>query len=82
MKTPDKPRTLRDAHEIATDRRPAPDANPSVWLAFRQANARMYEAIADIDRGHHHEALYWADYERRQAGEVSAKIQGTKSKPG
>jgi hypothetical protein len=80
MKTPDKPRTLRDAHEIATDRRPAPDANPSVWLAFRQANARMYEAIADIDRGHHHEVLYWADYERRQAGEVSAKIHGTKSK--
>jgi hypothetical protein len=75
-----EPRTLRDAHEIAMDRRPAPDANPSVWLAFRQANARMYKAVADVDRGHHHEALYWADYERRQAGEVSAKIQGGKSK--
>ena len=35
----------------------------------------MYEAVADVDRGHHHEALYWAGYEERQAGEVSAEIQ-------
>jgi hypothetical protein len=79
MATPNEPRTLREAHEIAMDRRPVPDANPSVWLAFRQANARMYEKVADVDRGHHHEALYWAGHERRRAGEVSAKIQGVKS---
>ena len=77
-----EPRTLRDAHEFAMDRRPAPDANPSVWLAFRQANARMYEKVADVDWGHHHEALYWADYERRQAGEVSSQIQGSGHHPG
>jgi hypothetical protein len=40
----------------------------------------MYEKVADVDRGHHHEALYWAGHERRRAGEVSAKIQGVRSK--
>ncbi|MGW3966847.1 AMED_5909 family protein [Amycolatopsis sp. NPDC005003] len=80
MAKPTEPRTLRAAHEIATERLPAPDANPAVWLAFRQSNARMYEKVADVDRGHHHEALYWAGYERRKAGEVSAQIQGSKSK--
>ncbi len=75
-----EPRTLGDAHEIAMDLRPAPKANPSAWLAFRQANARMYETVADVDRGHHHEALYWADFERRKAAEVSAAIQAAKSK--
>jgi hypothetical protein len=75
-----EPKTLRDAHEIAMSARPAPDANPSVWLVFHQSNARMYETVAGVDRFHHHSALYWADYERRQAGEVSAKIQAAKSK--
>jgi hypothetical protein len=35
----------------------------------------LYKAIADVDRGHHHEALYWAGYEERQAGEISAELQ-------
>ncbi|HUR04457.1 MAG TPA: AMED_5909 family protein [Nonomuraea sp.] len=75
-----EPRTLRAAHDVVTSRRPKPDANLSVWLVFHQSNARMYEVISDVDRGHHHEALYWADYERRKAAEVSAKIQGVKPK--
>jgi hypothetical protein len=58
---------LREAHEVAMARRPAPDANPATWLTFHLANARMYEVIADVDRFHHHSALYWADYERRKA---------------
>ncbi|WP_439098553.1 AMED_5909 family protein [Amycolatopsis vastitatis] len=32
------------------DRRPPNDANPSVWLAFRLGNARLYKAVADVDR--------------------------------
>jgi hypothetical protein len=70
-----EPKTLRDAHEVVMERRPPRDANPSVWLAFRLGNARLYKAIADVDRGHHHEALYWAGYEERQAGEISADLQ-------
>jgi len=74
-----EPRTLSAAHGVAGQRRPAPDANLSVWLTFHLANARMYEAVSDVDRGHHHEALYWADYERRKADAVSTRIQGEKS---
>ncbi len=70
-----EPETLREAHEVVMDRRPANNANPSVWLAFRLGNARLYRVIADVDRGHHHEALYWAGYEERQAGEISAEFQ-------
>ncbi|MEQ0561723.1 AMED_5909 family protein [Amycolatopsis sp. NEAU-NG30] len=32
------------------------------------------KAVADVDRGHHHEALYWAGYEERKAGEISAEL--------
>ena len=74
------PKTLREAHEDVMERRPPNNANPSVWLAFRLGNTRFYKAIADVDRGHHHEALYWAGYEERQAGEISAELQ-TKGKP-
>jgi hypothetical protein len=65
-----EPKTLRDAHEVVMERRPARSASPSVWLAFRLGNARLYTAIAEVDRGHHHEALYWAGYEERQAAEL------------
>ncbi|MEV7045458.1 AMED_5909 family protein [Amycolatopsis sp. NPDC051061] len=70
-----EPKTLRDAHEVVMDRRPPNDANSSVWLAFRLGNARLYKAVADVDRGHRHEALYWAGYEERQAGEISVNRQ-------
>lgn len=70
-----EPKTLRDAHEVVLERRPPTGANLSVWLAFRLGNARLYKAIADIDRGHHHEALYWAGYEERKADEISAELQ-------
>jgi len=80
MATTSEPRTLRAAHEVASNRRPDAEANPVVWLAFHRANARMYQTISDVDRWHHHEALYWADYERRKVAEVTAEIQNAKSK--
>ena len=74
MKTETEPQTLRAAHDMASGRRPARDASPSAWLAFHRSNERMYRAVADVDRGHHHEALYWAGYESRKAGEASAQL--------
>ncbi|WP_033293875.1 AMED_5909 family protein [Amycolatopsis jejuensis] len=68
-----EPKTLLDAHEVVLDRRPTSGANPSAWRAFRLGNARLYKAVADLDRTHHHEALYWAGYEERRAGEISAQ---------
>lgn len=62
-----EPRTLLEAHEVVMRRRPPDTAKPSDWVAFRLGNARVYEAVADVDRGHHHEALYWAGYEKRRA---------------
>ncbi|RSM40698.1 hypothetical protein DMA12_26075 [Amycolatopsis balhimycina DSM 5908] len=73
-------KTLQEAHDVVLERRPPKNADPSDWLAFRLGNARLYKAIADVDRGHHHEALYWAGYEERKAGEVSAELQ-TEGKP-
>ena len=70
-----EPKTLREAHEVVMERRPSKDANPSAWLAFRLGNARLYKAVADIDRSHHHEALYWAGHEERKADEISTELQ-------
>ena len=67
------PRTLSEAHDDALARMPDREAPVSAWVAFRRANARMYQAVADIDRGHHHEALYWSDRERREVEKLTKK---------
>lgn len=58
--------TLRAAHEVLAKARPASEAPKEEWLAFRQLSARVYAEIADVDRGHHHEARYQAAYERER----------------
>lgn len=60
-------RTLMQAHEALTALMPPEDASPAVWRTFYQRSAELYARIAEIDRGHHHEALYWAGRERRKA---------------
>ena len=69
----------RDPFAAQRQRRLAadPDANPAAWLAWHQANERMYEAVSDVDRFGHHEALYWANFSRRQALGIAARIQGS-----
>jgi hypothetical protein len=34
----------------------------------------MYAEVAEIDRGHHHESLYWAEHARSRAQEIKAQI--------
>ncbi|MEU4673009.1 AMED_5909 family protein [Amycolatopsis sp. NPDC023774] len=63
----DAPTTLYGAHQWVQSRYPPTDAPPSTVIAFHLENKRMYERIADIDRGHHHEALYFVGYEQRMA---------------
>jgi hypothetical protein len=53
---------------------PAPTAPPKEWLAFRRRSAEIYRRVADIDRGHHHEALYWAELETAVANELQQQI--------
>jgi len=44
------------------------------WLAYYQRSAALYAEIAEIDRGHHHESLYWAEHERECANEIKTQI--------
>ncbi len=60
-------RTLRAAHEVVNRRWPGRDASDSAWLDYHQPAAALYDAVAETDREHHHEALYWAHQERAAA---------------
>jgi hypothetical protein len=67
--------TLRDAHDLIGRIRPGLDAPASDWLAFRRRAGQIYRAVADIDRYHHHEAMYWVEHENEAASELAAQIQ-------
>lgn len=63
--------TLKDAHEALTKLMPAPDAAPAVLRDFYLRSAAVYAMVAEIDRGHHHEALYWAHRERKKGEQIA-----------
>lgn len=63
---------LKDAHEALTHLMPAPDASAEVWREFYLRSAEVYARVAEVDRGHHHEALYWAKRERAKAEGVES----------
>ena len=71
---PVMPQTLVEAHEALARIRPSRQAPLAEWLAYYQRSAALYAEVAEIDRGHHHESLYWADHEREQAKEIEARI--------
>jgi hypothetical protein len=71
---PVMPRTLVEAHAVLARIRPARQAPLAEWLAYCQRSAALYAEIAEIDRGHHHESLHWADHERERAKEIKARI--------
>lgn len=64
------PTRLMDAHEVLSQERPAENAGAERWLAYYRRSAAMYAQVAEIDRGHHHEALYWSAREERKAREI------------
>jgi hypothetical protein len=59
--------------------RPKSNASPTAWKAYYERSVALYREIAEIDRGHHHEALYWADREQKSADEVAARISAEKT---
>ncbi|MGH3623920.1 MAG: AMED_5909 family protein [Sciscionella sp.] len=67
------PTTLMQAHDYLTRIRPERSAPDSEWLAYYRRSVIVYTEIAEIDRGHHHEALYWAGRERSKADELHTK---------
>lgn len=46
---------------------PRPDASPRTWLTYYRRSAAVYQHVAEIDRGHFHEATFWATREREKA---------------
>jgi len=71
---PDQPRTLAEAQEVLGRVRPTQQAPLTEWLAFHQRATAVYAEVAEIDRGHHHEALFMADQERQRTTEIKAQI--------
>jgi hypothetical protein len=63
------------AHDLLTRERPAADAKPEKWLAYYRRSAALYAEVAEVDRGHHHEALYWASREDRKAREIEDQLR-------
>lgn len=74
MTQPGQPRTLAEAHEAVARVRPRQKAPLTEWLAFHQHSAAVYAEVAEIDRGHHHEALAIAERERQRVTEIKAEI--------
>jgi hypothetical protein len=74
-----EPRTLRQAHEELARSRPRLQAPLGEWLGYYQRAAALYAEIAEIDRGHHHEALYMAEQARDSVREIAAQIRVQRS---
>jgi hypothetical protein len=55
------------AHEALSRLMPRPDASPTTWFTYYRRSAAVYERVAEIDRGHFHEAMFWATREREKA---------------
>lgn len=76
---PEPPRTLIQAHEALVRIRPKGNAPLAAWKSYYERSVALYREIAEIDRGHHHEALYWADREQKKATEITARISAGES---
>ncbi|MFI6101647.1 AMED_5909 family protein [Lentzea sp. NPDC051213] len=61
--------TLQEAHEVLSRLEPPPSSPSATRRDYHLRSVAVYERIADVDRGHHHEALYWVGREQRKAAE-------------
>jgi hypothetical protein len=64
------------AHEALARERPSKYAPPAAWVAYYRRSAAVYAEIAEVDRGHHHEALYWSGRERQKASKIAEQPSG------
>jgi hypothetical protein len=71
---PATPWTLAEAHEAVAASRPLQTAPLSEWLAYYQRSGAMYAEVAEIDRGHHHEALAIAEREHQLAKQIKSRL--------
>lgn len=68
--------SLSEAHDLLPRLMPRTDTDPAALRRFHEKSAAVYRRVAEVDRGHHHEALYWADRETRLAAEVDGARPG------
>lgn len=80
MTRPAVPQTLGQAHSEVLRRRPPQESTLVVQRKFHQDNKRLYESLVDVDRAHHHEILYWVDYERRKVEALTEQIRSGQAK--
>jgi hypothetical protein len=71
---PGPPRRLIEADQVLARIRPRQQAPLTEWLAYYQRSAAWYAEIAEIDRGHYHEALFLAEHEQKCAQEIENQI--------
>lgn len=68
--------TLMQAHEALSRARPKPGTrDPRVWRDYHLRSAAIYTEVAQIDRGHFHEATAWATCERQRGEAFDQKIK-------
>ena len=63
-------RTLQEAHEALSRLQPAPSSAPAVLRDYYLRSSVIYAQVAEVDRGHHHEALYWSAREREKGEKI------------
>ncbi|HEV8556973.1 MAG TPA: AMED_5909 family protein [Actinophytocola sp.] len=73
-------RTLWAAHEALVALRPGADAGTSTWLNFHLRSSAVYRQVAEVDDGHHGEALYWAQREKAKADELAVRPAGARTR--
>ncbi|MFI6095520.1 AMED_5909 family protein [Lentzea sp. NPDC051213] len=66
-KAADNAQTLMQAHEALSRLMPRPDASPKAHAEYHRRSAAVYARVAEIDRGHFHETMFWATREREKA---------------
>jgi hypothetical protein len=71
----ESPQTLMQAHDMLTRVRPGADESAEVWLRYYRHSAAVYAEVAEVDRGHHHEAMYWVTRERAKAEAIQAALR-------
>lgn len=65
--------TLSQAHDVLSKLMPNPKSKPEVLKDYYLRSAAVYARIAEIDRTHHHEALYWATREREKGEAITTR---------
>jgi hypothetical protein len=48
-------------------------------LAYHRQAAGLYEAVSEVDRDHHYEALYFAGAARETADALAAQIESAET---